>query len=346
MSCAHTDMYRWQRALVNVVAGIVAGTSALCANIVAAEPIKIGVVRVAAFAPVYIAQEKGYFAAEGIPAEIVPFDAAQPVAVAVVAGSVDFGAAAVTGGLYNLAGHGALQIIAAAAAEHPGFRNQAILVSNRADAAGLKSLKDLPGHSLAVTGMGAPPVYVIGGVIAEKYGFDFKRVELQSLQSIPNIVSSLVGGKSDVTVTAMTGGIAALIERGDVKFMAWVGDEAPWQFGLAFTATRTANERRDMVEKFLRAYRRGARDYHDAFTGPDGERRDGPTAPEILTILAKHTNQSVDEVARSIPYIDAEARLDIKDILRQIAWYKSQGMVKAEVNGDAFIDRRYVVPLP
>ncbi len=137
------------------VLAVVVGLAALGTTPGRAEPIKIGVVTVAAFAPVFIAQEKGYFAAEGIPAEIVPFDAAQPVAVGVTAGSIDFGVSAVTGGLYNLAGQGALQIIGAAAAEHPGFHNQAILASKRADAAGLKLVKQLPGHSVAVTGVGA-----------------------------------------------------------------------------------------------------------------------------------------------------------------------------------------------
>ncbi len=34
------------------------------------------------------------------------------------------------------------------------------------------------------------------------------------------------------------------------------------------------------------------------------------------------------------------------DVLRQIAWYKSQGMVQADVDGNAIIDSRYAVSLP
>ena len=79
-----------------------------------AQPIKIGTLRVAAFAPLFIAQDKGYFAAEGVPADLTFFEAAQPVAVATVSGGVDFGVAAMTGGFYNLAGQGALKLIAAA----------------------------------------------------------------------------------------------------------------------------------------------------------------------------------------------------------------------------------------
>jgi NitT/TauT family transport system substrate-binding protein len=326
------------------VLAVVVGLAALGTTSGRAEPIKIGVVTVAAFAPVFIAQEKGYFAAEGIPAEIIPFDAAQPVAVGVTAGSIDFGVSAVTGGLYNLAGQGALQIIGAAAAEHPGFHNQAILASKRADAAGLKLVKQLPGHSVAVTGVGAPPVYVLGR-IAEKYGFDIKSVELHSLQSIPNIITSVVGGSSDATFSALNGKTVSFIERGDLKLMGWVGDEAPWQFGLVYTSTKASNERHDTVEKFLRAFRKAARDYYNAFTAPDGTQKSGPTAPEMLAIIAKYTHQSAEDVTRDIPYIDADARLDVNNVLHQVKWYQSRGLVKADIDGAKFIDMRYVKPL-
>jgi hypothetical protein len=35
----------------------------------------------------------------------------------------------------------------------------------------------------------------------------------------------------------------------------------------------------------------------------------------------------------------------VKDILRQIVWYRAQGMIKPEVDAEATIDKRYVMPL-
>src|SRR5208283_4202631 len=75
-----------------------------------AEHLKIGVLRLGQAGPVFIAQEKGYFAAEGLDTEIVLFDAAQPIAVAVASGDLAFGATALTAGLYGLGGQGALRI--------------------------------------------------------------------------------------------------------------------------------------------------------------------------------------------------------------------------------------------
>lgn len=310
-----------------------------------AETIKIGSVRVAAFAALFVAQEKGYFAAEGVPAELVFFEAAQPVAVATVAGAVDFGVAAMTAGFYSLAGQGALKLIAAASREHPGFETQAFLVSNQAYMGGLRSLKDLPGHSFAVTGPGGPPVYVVGGILAEKYGFDFKTIKLASLNTMPNINSALAGGQVDFTLSSLMGAMGDYVERKQVHLLGWVGDVAPWQFGAVFTATKTAADRGDVVARFLRAYQKGARDYHDAVTGPGEKRQDEATAKSVIAIIAKYVQAPEAVVAQGLPYTDAEARLDIKDITHQIEWYKSQGLLKDNVMTSAIIDQHYALPL-
>ena len=105
-------------------------------------------------------------------------------------------------------------------------------------------------------------------------------------------------------------------------------------------------ERRAHIERFLRAYRRGARDFHDGFADVDERRRDGPTAPEMLAILSKYAGQPVDHLQLAVSYIDGEARLDEQSVRHQIAWSKSQNMVRADIASDGIIDRRYVVTLP
>src|SRR6266480_6566833 len=71
---------------------------------------KVGVLRLSSSAPVFIAQDKGYFREAGLDIELKFFDAAQPIAVATTSGDVDFGVTAFTAGLYNLAGKGTLKV--------------------------------------------------------------------------------------------------------------------------------------------------------------------------------------------------------------------------------------------
>ncbi|HEX3972172.1 MAG TPA: ABC transporter substrate-binding protein, partial [Stellaceae bacterium] len=248
-------------------------------------------------------------------------------------------------GFYNLAGQGALRIIGAQGHESPGFHTIGYFVLKRAYDSGLKSLHDLAGRTFGIGQFGTPGHYVLGAT-ATKYGIDLAQIHLLALQSNANVISAMMGGQVDGTVTVLATGYVPLIEKGDIKVLSWVGDEMAFQDRAIFTATKTANERGDMLQRFLRAYRKGAKDFHDAFTGPDERPKDGPTAAATIALSAKWVEQSPEQVRGGIAYIDPELRVNVADVLRQIAWYKAQGMLKPDVDGNQIMDKRYVVPLP
>lgn len=309
-----------------------------------AETIKVGYVRTPPASAVFIAKEKGYYAAQGLDVELVPFDAAEPIAVAVVAGSLDLSLSGFTAGFYNLAAQGALRVIAGGVHEHPGFNSGTFVASNRAYEGGLRSLKDLGGHSVAVTQIGSALHYSVG-LVADKYGIDLKTIRLVPTQSNANSASAVSGGNVDAAL-GPGNYFTPFLQSGQVKLLGYIGDTAPWQLGMVITTARAADERADMIKRFLTAFRQGVRDYHDAFTDQDEKRRDGPTAPEILAIIVKYLGQPAQQLAPAIGYNDRQARLDVKDVRHQIAWYKAQGLLKADLDADRLIDARYVVPLP
>jgi NitT/TauT family transport system substrate-binding protein len=309
-----------------------------------AEPIKIGVLRSVGSVVAFVAQEKGYFAAEGLASELVFFESAQPISVATASGDIDFGVSGLTGSLFSLAGQGVMRIIGGGAHEMPGFKLQAYVASNRAYAAGVRTYKDFASHSFGTSQIGAPGQYSVV-LLAEKYGFDLQSVRIMPLQSIPNIVSALVGGQADFAILPGPS-IMPTIERGDVKLIGWAGEETPYQLSAAFASTKTANEHREAVERFLRAYRKGARVYHDAFADAGEKRRDGAEAPEMVAIIAKNTAITADQARLGIAWVDGEERIDMKDTLRQVAWYRSQGLVKGDFDPATIFDSRYAVSLP
>jgi NitT/TauT family transport system substrate-binding protein len=309
-----------------------------------AEAITVAITKNTVSPALLVAQEKGFFAAEGLQSELkIMVAGAEDVAVAVASGAVDFGGAGLSGGLFNLAGQ--MRIIAGGVHEEPGFQGLAMVASNKAWDAGLRSFRDLAhAQSYAVTQVGGPTHYAFV-LAAEKYGFDWSRIRLAPLQNAPNEMNALIGGSVDASAPPIASAAHA-IQGGSVKLLGYVGDETPFQFGAVFTSLKTANERRDTVERFLRAYRKAARLYHDAFTGPDGKRRDGAEAPELLALIGKDLGMKVEDVSLGTAYLDPEARLDTKDVLRQIDWFRAQGMVKPGIDAKAVIDARYVVPLP
>lgn len=331
---------RTRHILVSVMFWLAAVVAPLAAS--GAEAIKVSVIKAASYGPFFVAQEKGYFAAEGLEPQFIYFEASPPIAVAVVSGDLDFGIGATSAAFFSLGDK--LRIIGGFAREAPGFQGMTFVASLRGWDAGVRSLKDLSGHSVAIGTIGSSPHYSLA-LIEQKYRIDPKSIRVLPLQTVSNQVSALIGGQADAGVT-IAAGLMPAVGRGELKLLGFMGDEVPWQLSAMFVATKTAEERRATVERFMRAYRKGAHDYVDAFAGPDGKRHDGPTAPEILAITAKYVGQTPAELKNSIGYVEREARVDVKDLERQVAWYRSQDMLKNDVNVDAVIDKRYAVMLP
>jgi NitT/TauT family transport system substrate-binding protein len=308
------------------------------------ETIKIGSLKAANVGPAFIAKEKGYFAAEGLDVEFSYFESAQPVAVGVASGSLDFGCTSISAGMYALAGQGVIKIISGMYSEAPGFHNFGIMASLKASAAGLKSYKDLPGHSIAISQIGSPVHYSLA-LVADKYHLDLKSMRIEPLQGVPQIVSAVEGNQVDSSVTTATAMNPMLLQH-KAELVGWIGDETPWQAAVTITTAKRIAEKPQTVEAFLRAFKRGAREYHDAFTGPGEKRQDGPNAAEILGILSKFTGQSPDQIKLSVAYVDGEARVDVKDIQHQVQWFKEQKMLKDDIDPTKVMDMKYVVPLP
>src|SRR6059058_5026501 len=302
---------------------------------------KIGVLRLSSSAPVFIAQDKGYFRDAGLDIELKFFDAAQPIAVAVTSGDVDFGVTAFTAGLYNLAGKGTLKVIGGMSREKPGYPLIGYFASNNAYAAGLKTPKDLAGKRVAVTQVGSSFHYSLG-LLADKYGFKLADVKVLPLQSLSNAAAALKGETVDAALLPISTA-RSLVDSGGAKFLGWVGDETPWQLGAVFASPKTlANHA--MVIKLLAALVRADREYHDVILASvkDGKADINDKTKPLLEIIAKHTNLPVEQVVGNCAYIDPDGKLDVKNVDSQIKWLQEQGFVDRGFSADAIVAKEYV----
>ena len=93
------------------LAAIAIGAGARQARAAEGRKLTLGMLHTLSPAPIYIAQGRGYFTDQGLDVTFVFFDAAQPIAAAAVAGDIDVGITALTGGFFNLAEKGALRVI-------------------------------------------------------------------------------------------------------------------------------------------------------------------------------------------------------------------------------------------
>jgi NitT/TauT family transport system substrate-binding protein len=343
--CERSEAIQSVRRLDCFVATLLAMTMLLTTS-AHAETVKVGLSKLLGYVAIPIGIEHGYFKEQGIDVEMVFFDSAQPISVGVASGDIDFGVSGMSAGFYNLAGQGQLKLIAGSAGEAPGFHAMAYLASPKAYAAGLTAPKDLGGHSVAVTQLGSSLHYSIAAA-GEKFGFPFSSVTVRPLQSNTNVIAALGGGMVDAAVMPETTAATA-IKKGDAKFIGWVSDVSNdlVSASTCFTATKTTNNRADTVKRFLVAYRQAVQDFRAAFMTSDGKRHNGPTAPAVLKLMEDFTGTSQEEIERTMPYMTEQGAIDTKSIGAQIAWYKSQNLIKTDVKTADIIDMRYALILP
>lgn len=305
------------------------------------EKVSIGVLRLSSSAPLFIARERGHFRDQGLEVEPKIFTAAQQVPVAVTSGDADFGVTGLTAGFFNLAGRGALKIIAGQSREAPGFQLNAFMATAKAQDEGFRGLKDLPGRRIGITTTGSTFHYSLG-LVAKKLGFDLAKVTMVALQQLPAMAAAFKGNQVDGVVVPVT--IARALEAEAAgKILGWVGDETPWQLGALFTSPKAIAERRPVVERFVRAWAKGCAEYNAAFNrrDPQGLAVKGPGYDELLAIIAKAVEQPPERVAVGLPFIDPQARLDVGDIHGQVAFWQAEKLVR-EADAKAIVDLGFV----
>jgi NitT/TauT family transport system substrate-binding protein len=302
---------------------------------------RIGVLRLSSSAPVFIAQDKGYFREAGLDVELKFFDAAQPIAVATTSGDIDFGVTAFTAGLYNLAGKGVVKVIGGMSREKAGYPLIGYFASNNAYAAGLKTPKDLAGKRVAMTQVGSSFHYSLG-LLADKYGFKLADVKIVPLQSLSNAAAALKGETVDAALLPISTA-RKLMDEGGAKFLGWVGDETPWQLGAVFASPKTLTNKA-LVTKLLRALAKADREYHDVILAAmkEGVAPINEQTKPLLEIIAKYTNLPVEQVVGNCAYIDPEGKLDVKNVDNQIKWLQEQGFADKGFDASSIIAKEFV----
>lgn len=312
----------------------------------AGSPIRLGLLHTLSPAPLYIAQGLGMFEAAGVQVEFHFFEAAQPIAAAAVAGDIDIGLTALTGGFYSLAGRGALKIIGGGLHEQQGFEGTAIMVSNKAFDAGLTSVDKLAGHSFGITQYGASFHYMVGR-IAQAEGFDLKSVTLRPLQQVSNMLAAVRTNQVDATM-AVASMARPVAEAGEAHIIGWCGDFVPYQLTALFTTPAMIATRAADLRAFCGAYQKGVAEYRAAFLRVDAQHRpiyDAVTAAAI-PLISRYVFTSDPAAGAKIEagagWYDEGAPLDVADIRAQVAWFHAQGLVRGEIDPDAIIDTSFL----
>lgn len=306
-----------------------------------AQPVRIGILRFTSHSPSMIALGKGYFAEEGLDAELVPFQAAQPMAVAIASGDIDFGVTAITGGLISLADKGAVKVIGGALAEEEGIEGQKILAAASSD---VQSPADLAGKRYGVTTQGSSFHYV-AHKIADAEGFERSDIRIVPLQKVPAVIAALKTAQVDAW--SIVPNIAAALTRGEeVREIGAVADYVPdYQVTTVFTSADHAENDGELVRSFLAALSRGIEDYNAALV--DQTMGEEETAALVAMVHEYvYSDQPLEKadprIRAGAMRINAGAALDMASVEDQLEWFKSEGLAPEGVTMEALVDPSFV----
>lgn len=329
-----------RQALVTL-GGAAAAASLAAPAIASGKKITVGALRFTSHSGSFVAFERNYFADAGLDVELKFFQAAQPMAVAIASGDVDYAVTAISGGLVSLADKGAIKVIGGALSEEKGIDGQKILASDAAFQAGLTSPAGLDGKSFGMSTAGSSFHYM-GSKVAAAEGVS---MSFKPLQKVGAIIGALKTGQIDAW--SIVPHIAKpLAGSGAVHIIGDIADYLPdYQVTTVFTSAKNAADERSMTQDYLGAYAKGVADYNAAMIAKDGG-QDGIDTMVDLIHKYVYTDRPRDKAAPSIingtMRLNEGAALNVASVRDQLEWFQSEGLVDAGISLETLLDTSYV----
>ncbi len=289
-----------------------------------------------------IAVANGYFRDEDLDAQLKFFASDALVPGAAATGQVDIGVTNLDAAFFGDAAKYGFKLLASQVSDQSGYPTDALLISKKAYDAGFRNVKDLPHKRIAMTTAGSGVRYSLVR-IAGRYRLDRRDLKLVWLKTPGREIMALSRGEVDAAALPY---ITALQLRAAGKGGAIlrISDLTQRQQGVVFARAQTIQANRSLVEKFMRAYRRGVAEYNMTFQqrGDEGDVLPGPRYQDYLALIARQAKQPPGLLQNAMPYCDHLARLDVTDVENQLKFWQDEGMVDKRVAAGDLLDLSFI----
>ena len=333
-------MSRLKLALLCIVIG-------LPSPVAAQERVLVGTQRLAENGALFLAAAQGYFKAEGIDLGMTAYESDQAVAATLAAGTTDFGLAGFTPAAFNASGKGLVKAIAAQAREKRYYEGSELVASNFGFAKGLRTFADVANKSVAISALGSASHYQLEQIARIKQ-IAVDRISVKPMPTLDGIARAV--GTNQVDAAILPARYAReLLAANNAKLVGWYSEVDEQQLGALFVSSKMIATRRPVVEKFVRAYRRGVADYTAALLRKDihSKRTSDMRSHEAATTIARYVYPDRGEsgaaaVEASAYFIEPQAQLDLSDLERQVAWHKARGRIDKNVTAREVVDLSFI----
>ena len=306
----------------------------------AADKMRIGIINASSDVVYFIADKKGYFAAEGIVPDFISFASATQMIAPLGIGELDVGGGGPSAGLYNAAERKVgVKVVADKGSMPPGYGYFSFLVRKDLVASGkVKSIADLKGLKIGDTSkQGSGDVTLTE--LLRKGGLKFEDVDPYYMGA-PQLAVALQNGALDATLIQEPSMSLAIAQGGAVLFAK--GDEIypNQQLAVTFFSEKLATSQRDLAQRFMNAYVRAARFYNDALK--DG-RLAGPNAQEVIDLLVEKTSLKDRSIyANMVPNgLNPDGCANAEGLRHDFGFYAGMGWADQKVDPDSLVDASF-----
>ncbi len=293
--------------------------------------VTVGHLPITIYAPLFVADQKGYFAEEGIQVELVPVEGGTENVIQVASGNFDVAGGGIGAGMFNAVARGIdFEIVAPLHTERPPLTTPLVVSKTRFDAGEFADVSDLAGKVVSTNAKGAATEYWLWRAL-QQGDLGFEDVDVIGV-GFRDVAPALENGSLDAGMLAEP--LATFAE--DQGLIARLSDD----FLDSYTATVLyynkdwAEVNPDLAAGFVKAFIRGARDLNG----------DQWYDEEILAMIENATGVPADVVARaSRSYHDPNGVVPVDDLMGLQDFFRDQGQLNYDENIDLtqFINASY-----
>ncbi|MGN8647488.1 ABC transporter substrate-binding protein [Gracilibacillus sp. HCP3S3_G5_1] len=285
----------------------------------------------------YIAKDKGYFEEYNIEVEFATFGNSDEMLPAVAAGEVDVAGGISSASFFNSIAQGIdVRFIADKGHNNEGSSYFTFVV--REDLKDeITDYSDVKGKKIAVSTENGVDHYIYNEMLKHA-GVSEDEVEFVLMSDFGNMMAAMGNNQIDLALQ-----IEPLITQGENQDIHQrfhdATDYAPEaQIAMVLGSPHFLTDRRDVAIRFMAAYLRGVRDYHDFFVkGIDDQ-------GEVVSIMANHTALKDEDLWLEVGVtgLNPNGYLYEEDVEKQYQFYEENGAIHGDLDFDQIIDMSLV----
>ena len=323
-----------------LIAGLLFGTAA-CSS--AAEPagdstadaapdqVTVNSLNIVALGPMFVAQEKGFFADQGIENTYTDADIYAQMALQ-SQGNLDVNIPGLGGAFFNAINQNLKLRAVADRNQYKCTADSLLVVRTDLYDAGVDSVADLAGKNVAILARGSSTEYWLSRALAEE-GLTIDDLGTLTTLGYPDIANALKTGAIDAGFLAQPIGYGILADGTAKRLLATYEIVPDEQQGLITMSEKFIDERPEVAARWLAGWLEGVRYYLDPAN------RD-----EVVEIIAEATSVPVETLEALYgtdqwPYMNPNGAVDTTIAMEEDgAWLLEQGVIESLPAVDKWYD--------